>query len=334
MNAKKILVFASILIFGGISLFADKIPSIKSETQRNIEVEESLIKEFSLVRGEDKISYLYNKIDLDGDKKPEIIVYAYGPMVGGTGGDSGLILKERSEGYDTISKFTNLRVPIIISDKTTHGWKDIILEVYGGGGPSGTVVMKFDGKKYPSNPSVQALLPKNTKVNGVKILSDNLSENPGISLEKMESNISLFKFFPESTLNYSGGFENSGYTVVTKKLSDDLVIQKFETTAITTSRVIKITPESATVIFLSGEDEEYVSGKINSDLVIMKLPLEKGNTWKSEGNTYEIDSFDGGILVISKETERSTSKYTYEIDKGLIRENFKSEGFEKESKLK
>ncbi|MEG0390167.1 MAG: hypothetical protein RSB17_04610 [Cetobacterium sp.] len=150
---------------------------------------------------------------------------------------------------------------------------------------------------------------------------------------KKDSDISLFKFFPESNLKYSGGFENSGYIVRTKKLSDDLVLQTTETTALETSRVIKITPESATVIFLSGEGEEYKPGKINSDLMIMKMPLEKGNSWESEGNKFEVISFDGKILVIERDNGNSNIKYTYEIDRGLIKESFESEGFKKESEL-
>lgn len=185
MGVKRILLSMSVFAFVGVSILANKMLTMKSETQRNIEIEESLIREFSLVRGDDRVNYFYNKIDLDGDQKPEIIVYAYGPMLGGSGGNSGIVLKERSEGYDTISKFTNLRTPIIISNKTTHGWKDIILEVSGGGSPSGKVVMKFNGKKYPLNPTTQMLLPKDTKIDGVEIISDNLMENNGIPLEKL-----------------------------------------------------------------------------------------------------------------------------------------------------
>ncbi|MBC2851222.1 hypothetical protein H5J22_07350 [Cetobacterium sp. 8H] len=185
MEVKRVLLSMSVFVFVSASILANKMPTMKSETQRNIEVEESLIREFSLVRGEDRVNYFYNNIDLDGDKKPEIIVYAYGPMLGGSGGYSGLVLKERSEGYDTVSKFTNLRPPIIVSNKTTKGWKDIILEVSGGGAPSGKVVMKFNGKKYPLNPTTQTLLPKDVKIDGVEIISDNLMEYHGIPLEKL-----------------------------------------------------------------------------------------------------------------------------------------------------
>lgn len=167
----------------GMNLFGSEMKSLKSESVRDREIEESLIREFDLKRGEDKINYMYNRVDLNGDGKNEVIVYAYGPMIGGTGGDSGLVLKERSEGYDTISKFSQLRIPIVISDKKTKGWKDIILSVSGGGAESGMVEMKFNGKKYPSNPTVLPLISDESKIKGIKILTDSYEENKGIPLE-------------------------------------------------------------------------------------------------------------------------------------------------------
>ncbi|MEG2587921.1 MAG: hypothetical protein RSA05_07395, partial [Cetobacterium sp.] len=56
-------------------------------------------------------------------------------------------------------------------------------------------------------------------------------------------------------------------------------------------------------------------------------------SWESEGNKYKVISFDGKILVIERDNGNSNIKYTYEIDKGLIKESFESEGFKKESEL-
>lgn len=80
---------------------------------------------------------MYNKVDLNGDKKPEVIVYAYGPMLGGSRG----------------------------------------------GATPGQAVLKFNGKKYPSNPSTQPMLGKDAKIKGVKILADEFVPNVGIPLE-------------------------------------------------------------------------------------------------------------------------------------------------------
>ena len=167
------------LVMMSVVLSAE-MKSMKSETQRDREVEETLIKTYSLKRGEDIVHYMYNKVDLNGDKKPEVIVYAYGPMLGGSGGDSGLILKEVSEGYQVISELSLVRTPIIISDNKTKGWNDIIMEVSGGGATPGQAVLKFNGKKYPST---QPMLGKDAKIKGVKILADEFVPNVGIPLE-------------------------------------------------------------------------------------------------------------------------------------------------------
>ncbi len=178
------IITLSILTYG-IS-FADEIQpikSIQSETQRDREVEESLIKAFSLKKGEDIIYYYYNKIDLDGDNKPEVIVYAYGPVLSEPDGDSGLVLKEINEGYKVISHFTSLHTPITISDETTNGWKNIILDVFGDGIVPGKAVMKFDGKSYPTNPLIQPLVSNAYPFNGINILDDDANINPGIRLD-------------------------------------------------------------------------------------------------------------------------------------------------------
>lgn len=179
---KVCLVIISVVLTSMVSLSAE-MKSMKSETQRDREVEETLIKTYSLKRGEDIVHYMYNKVDLNGDKKPEVIVYAYGPMLGGSGGDSGLILKEVSEGYQVISELSLVRTPIIISDNKTKGWNDIIMEVSGGGATPEQAVLKFNGKKYPSNPSTQPKLGKNAKIEGVQILADEFVPDIGIPLK-------------------------------------------------------------------------------------------------------------------------------------------------------
>ncbi|MGL5710042.1 MAG: hypothetical protein ACRCW9_04270, partial [Cetobacterium sp.] len=64
----------------GMNLFGSEMKSLKSESVRDREIEESLIREFDLKRGVDKVNYMYNRVDLNGDGKNEVIVYAYGPM--------------------------------------------------------------------------------------------------------------------------------------------------------------------------------------------------------------------------------------------------------------
>lgn len=153
-----------------------------SETKRDLKLEKALIKEFELDRFEDSIRYYYNKIDLDGDGTPEIFAYLVGTYVCGTGGCSAVIFKQRNEEYVLLARFSLVNNPVIISDNTTKGYKDIIMHIYGGGIESFFALLKYDGSTYPSNPSTQPKVEPGTKVEGIAIIADDITKNPGIKL--------------------------------------------------------------------------------------------------------------------------------------------------------
>jgi hypothetical protein len=156
---------------------------IASEKEKDEKLENALIKLYNLKHGEDKFKYYYNKIDLNGDNTPEIFVYLVGSLFCGTGGCSAAIFKVEGEEYKLVSKFTLVNNPIVISNNKTNGWNDIITYVSGGGADSGYVELKFDGNKYPSNPSTQPNVKSSTKVNGTAIISDDISKVEGIEFK-------------------------------------------------------------------------------------------------------------------------------------------------------
>ena len=152
----------------------------KSETIKDIGVENAILEAYNLQRGVDPVYYSYVKIDLNNDSIPEYFVYAYGPMLSGSGGGSALIL---NSDYKEISRFTLVQTPIIINNHRTKNWKDIIMTVSGGGATPATAIMKFNGKTYPSNPSLQPTLGAHDYVDGVKIFTENISINSGFKIE-------------------------------------------------------------------------------------------------------------------------------------------------------
>ncbi|WP_226678252.1 hypothetical protein [Mesobacillus jeotgali] len=152
---------------------------IKSETKPDPELEEAFSTEFGIKRGEDKVRYYYNRIDLNGDEVPETFVYLIGPVVCGTGGCSGLVLEHANGGYEAISRFSLVRTPVVISEVKTNGWKDIIMYVAGGGIEPSYRVLKFNGKTYPLNPSIQPEVDSET-IKGIGIISDDITKNTGI----------------------------------------------------------------------------------------------------------------------------------------------------------
>ncbi|WP_345240528.1 tetratricopeptide repeat protein [Pontibacillus salipaludis] len=157
------------------------IQYMTSEKERDPQLEKALIKEFEYT-DEGKARYYYNKVDLDGDGEPETFVYLVGPYFCGTGGCSAAIFKEQDGDYSLLTRFSVVNNPIIISDTKTNGYKDIIMNVYGGGIEPFFARLTYNGITYPGNPSVQPKVEPGTKLEGVAIVAHDLGESSGIEL--------------------------------------------------------------------------------------------------------------------------------------------------------
>lgn len=88
--------------------------------------------------------------DLNGDGINEILVGLVGPYFCGSGGCTQFVLDHEG---NVVTVFSVADYPVIISADKSKGWNDLIIF---SGGKNRTV--KFDGTKYPSNPSVQPAL--------------------------------------------------------------------------------------------------------------------------------------------------------------------------------
>lgn len=155
---------------------------ICSDKKRDIKLEKALKKEFLLDNFQDTARYYYNKIDLDDDGKPEIFAYLVGDGFCGTGGCSAAIFKEKNKKYQLLARFSIVNNPVIISNSKTKGYKDIIMNVYGGGILPFFSRLKYDGTTYPSNPSIQPKVEPGTKLDGAAIIADDIGKSPGIKL--------------------------------------------------------------------------------------------------------------------------------------------------------
>jgi tetratricopeptide (TPR) repeat protein len=159
------------------------VKSINSETKRDLKLEEAIKKEFDLNQDVGNVRYYYNKVDLNEDRIPEVFVYLVGPFVCGTGGCSGVIFKQENGEYKVLSRFSLVNTPVIISNTKTNGYRDLIMYVSGGGIKSFFARVKYDGKAYPMNPSIEPKVETGTKVDGVAIIADDIAKNPGIVLK-------------------------------------------------------------------------------------------------------------------------------------------------------
>jgi hypothetical protein len=103
---------------------------------------------------ESKTRYSAAFVDLAGDGTHQVIVYLSGRAWCGSGGCVTLVLSRIGPSYEIVTKITISRPPIRILNTESNGWKDITVQVAGGGLAGHEAKLPFNGKTYPSNPSM------------------------------------------------------------------------------------------------------------------------------------------------------------------------------------
>lgn len=112
----------------------DNIRGWTSETLRYPILESEIVDELDYENLDlSNTRYYYNYVDLNNDGKDEIVVQLNGEYSTTDDGDTLLIVEQEREyldddddGFDIIAQYTGFVNPIIISDNTTNGYKDII----------------------------------------------------------------------------------------------------------------------------------------------------------------------------------------------------------------
>ncbi len=93
--------------------------------------------------------------DLNGDGTSEALVYLLGNNWCGSGGCNLFILQRAGDSWKVVSTMTITNPPIRVLNSTVNGWHNLGVWVEGGGiRPGYEAVMRFNGNKYPGNPSV------------------------------------------------------------------------------------------------------------------------------------------------------------------------------------
>lgn len=107
-------------------------------------------------------SYLHAQIDLNSDRKMETFIGLQGPYFCGSGGCTVILLDDTGK---QITRFTVTDYPIWVSNEKSLGWNNL---VFGSRGKQH--LMKFNGKAYPSNPSLELETNINDSGNFVQLL--------------------------------------------------------------------------------------------------------------------------------------------------------------------
>lgn len=119
-----------------------------------------------------KQHFFSSYIDLNGDGVQDAVAILAGQYWCGTGGCTMLVFKGQATAFSLVSRSTLIRPPITASETKTNGWRDLIVEVRGGGATPKKVALKFDGKKYPLNPSLQPSIPTTTSIKGTVLFPE------------------------------------------------------------------------------------------------------------------------------------------------------------------
>lgn len=111
-------------------------------------------------------------VDLDGDGRDEAVVYLTGNSVCGSGGCDLHIYTPKGRSWREVSALSISRPPIEVLPTRTRGWRDIAVFVAGGGIiPGYEARLRFDGRSYPTNPSVAPATPLARRAHG-RVLID------------------------------------------------------------------------------------------------------------------------------------------------------------------
>jgi hypothetical protein len=96
----------------------------------------------------------YALVDLNRDGIPDAIVLFKGPKDCGSGGCTLEVFRGTKQGFEFISGSTISREPIQLLAEKHFGWQSFAVSVSGGGAKPCNALMRFNGQKYPLNPSL------------------------------------------------------------------------------------------------------------------------------------------------------------------------------------
>lgn len=126
------------------------------------------------------IRYLSESADLNGDGDAEVIVYAFGPLICGSGGCDLLVFTPAEGSFRLVGRTSVSRLPLYRATGESNGWSDLIVSVGGGGLAAGRTLLQFDGEGYPSNASTAPAVPE--QVEAELLMEDFDSFDDGILL--------------------------------------------------------------------------------------------------------------------------------------------------------
>lgn len=161
------------------------ITGMKSEKEANDQLR-NIIRDYYDIPEEfyETTSYYYNYVDLDNDGNKEILAVVIGPYTSGTGGSSALWLTENGGKWHVNQDFTLVNMPVIISDKVTNGYHELVVPYYGGGQESSYAILKCKDGEY-SRVSDSETVKNLDEITGTAILTNDIPAERDAGIEAL-----------------------------------------------------------------------------------------------------------------------------------------------------
>ena len=160
--------------------------TVPSEKAQDAALEKAVSRLLRLAK-EDRNYYRYNRVDLNGDDVPEVLVQVQGPFICGSGGGCPLVVvKKRGDTYDAVARIGLTWLPVVVSGHKTNGWSDLILwqRSYGNAEPSRYETFTFDGRTYSRSSSRTSAVQPDEVMSGVAYMYDGRQPTSGMLLTR------------------------------------------------------------------------------------------------------------------------------------------------------
>jgi hypothetical protein len=167
------------------------VPRVRPEINRDAKLEAAIIK--AMYEGDrkaaarDRVRYLYNRVDLNGDGRPETLVYLSGTAWCGSAGCVACVFQTVAGQYEMVTHISGVEAPVIVSQKRTNDWNELIAYVRWGEVEGRTLrdyyaVLRYDGRTYPDQFPGSPPLGAGDRVTGTAYFSNVNPDERGLPL--------------------------------------------------------------------------------------------------------------------------------------------------------
>lgn len=167
------------------------MPRARPEIIRDVKLEAAIIK--ALYEGDhaaaarDRVRYLYNRVDLNGDGRPETLVYLSATAWCGSAGCAACVFQTVGGRYELVTYISGVELPVIVSQKRTNGWNELIGYVRWGEVEGRTRrdyygVLRYDRRTYPDQVPGSPPLGAGDQVTGTAYFSNVNADERGLPL--------------------------------------------------------------------------------------------------------------------------------------------------------